>query len=146
LDAGDERGFREAMRGLGVLGRDLFDLTSAEGDAFRFYLSGGFKAAIPYLIGLAEGLRSLPGPRQVDAFVLHDTAPRSSAPIKLPLRHMNSGLVDQQLEGFKNGWQRRPPAPAFLEGYAYETTESGCKLTAFGEGLRVLFPPRAEGL
>ena len=27
-----------------------------KGEEFRFYLSGGFKAAIPYLIGLAEAV------------------------------------------------------------------------------------------
>jgi hypothetical protein len=112
LDAGNETGFHTAMRGLGILGRDLFDETSVERDAFRFYLSGGFKAAIPYLIGLAEGLRSLSGCREVDAFVLHDTAPHDAAPIRLPLRRMMTGLVNRELTDFKDGHRRDLPHPA----------------------------------
>ncbi|MGH4018059.1 MAG: hypothetical protein ACRDT0_02210 [Pseudonocardiaceae bacterium] len=141
LDAGDERGFRDAMRGLGLLGRSLrFDVATPEDEPFRCYLSGGFKAAIPYLIGLAEGLRSLPGIGQVDAVVLHEVT--RSAPIKLPLRRIGPGLVREELAGFDaNGCRRQPSKNSFLEGYAYETLDDGStqRLTAFGEGLRALF-------
>ena len=56
-DAADETGFRRAMAGLGLLARRIFESGQlVKGEEFRFYLSGGFKAAIPYLIGLAEAV------------------------------------------------------------------------------------------
>jgi hypothetical protein len=79
LDAGTEAGFVNAMRGLGVLAKRLIEETDVgPAESFDCYLSGGFKAAIPYLIGLAEGIRSLEGDRQVRAWVRHGPADPSS--------------------------------------------------------------------
>lgn len=149
LDTGDDSGFAEAMTGLGRFGRNLRDGKGISPDEpFRFYLSGGFKAAIPYLIGLAEGLRSLDERRDVSAWVLHD-ATRSAA-IRLPLRRLVMGTVQSQLEGFgPDGTRRDPPgSPAVLEGYAYEKEQGGkvWRLTPFGRCLIALFGPGAEGL
>jgi hypothetical protein len=149
LDAGDEAGFAKAMTGLGRLGRNLLntpDIGAAE--PFRFYLSGGFKAAIPYLIGLAEGLRSVDPGRDVSAWVLHDTT--RSAAIRLPLRRFITGTVQEQLQGFATDGTRpgKPGGPAVLEGYAYEQDPGGkmWRLTPFGQGLRSLFGLGSEGL
>jgi len=140
LDAGDEAGFRQAMRGLGHLGRNLLAHGGIDArEPFRFYLSGGFKAAIPYLIGLAEGIRSLDPDRDVAAYVLHDTT-RAGA-IGLPLRWLIKEKVTGELTGFGTDGTRRdsPPAPRFLEGYAYDKDGRTWRLTAFGAGLRALF-------
>jgi hypothetical protein len=133
------------MRGLGTLGPSLRYGVARGREPFRCYLSGGFKAAIPYLIGLAEGLRSLPGSGQVDAIVLHEITERD--PIQLPLRRMEPGMVRDELSGFDaDGLGYREPE-GFLEGYAYERFGSRCwQLTAFGEGLRALFGISPEGL
>jgi hypothetical protein len=147
LDAGDERGFREAMRGLGLLGRNLLDVNGIRPEEpFRFYLSGGFKAAIPYLIGLAEGLRSLDTERDIAAYVLHEAA--TSAAIRLPLRWLMAGWVSEELSGFgADGVSRAAPAhPPLLEGYGYERDGKVWRLTPFGEGLRALFGLVPEGL
>jgi hypothetical protein len=140
LDAGDEQGFRQAMRGLGLLGHNLLGVNGIGPDeAFRFYLSGGFKAAIPYLIGLAEGLRSLSPERDVAAYVLHEAT--NSAAIRLPLRWLMADWVREELSGFGAGGVSRvkPADPPLLDGYAYERDGKTWRLTAFGEGLRALF-------
>jgi hypothetical protein len=141
MDAANEEGFRRAMGGLGTLARGLLrsgELTDRE--PFHFYLSGGFKAAIPYLIGLAEGVRSLDAARPVKAFVLHETSEEGAPPIRLPLRHLIAALVQDELSGFDaDGVRTSVPKPALLDGYAYEVIGKKCRLTAFGEGLRTLF-------
>jgi hypothetical protein len=145
LDASSESDFMEAMSGLGTLGRHLLDSPAVSpADAFRFYLSGGFKAAIPYLIGLAEGLRSTSGTRKVDAYVLHETG-RSGA-IRLPLRRMIAAQVAEELAGFEGqpALRKELPCPALLYGYAYDRKGKSYELTPFGEGLRALFPPPHE--
>jgi hypothetical protein len=147
LDAGSESGFRQAMSGLGLLGHNLLSCGAVPGDApFNFYLSGGFKAAIPYLIGLAEGLASLPETGPVRAYVLHETA-RESPPILLPLRRMAPGRVKEELSGLTETPTRTAPKTGFLDGYAYQQTPDGWRLTAFGVGLKALFGiPAPPGL
>ena len=145
LDARNEQDFRTAMRGLGSLGRNLLEHVAETHEPFRFYLSGGFKAAIPYLIGLAEGLRSLPAVGPVDALVLHETT--KSGAIRLPLRRMTPDLIRAELSDFDpEGRRQTKPRGAFLEGYAYERDGEHWRLTAFGEGLRVLVGLASEGI
>lgn len=173
MDAGSSAGFGEAMDGLGLLARELFvkgKLRRAE--EFRFYLSGGFKAAIPYLIGLAEAVHSVDKqclddihvadlmpkdglPYPVTAWVLHDTAgTRASGgalipPIRLPLRRLIAESVREELTGYDDTTRRRTgkPVTPLLEGYAYEVAPDGrtCELTPFGVGLRALFGMTPEG-
>jgi hypothetical protein len=160
MDAGDDRGFHQAMGALGVLARELFTFGQLkQAEPFQFCLSGGYKATIPYLIGLAEAVRSvdetrldelgaaalMPGdgsPYPVEAYVLHEEAPR---PIRLPLRRLLPEAVRDELAGFGDDEIRRKkgkPDPGTLEGYAYEAEgpqrKETCKLTAFGVGLREL--------
>jgi len=150
LDAAEEDGFRRAMGGLGTLGRNLLqsgELRRAE--PILFCLTGGYKATMPYLIGLAEGLRSLDAGHPVDAFVMHETAGQQAPPIRLPLRRLVASQVEQELSGFDASGERAAvPRPALLNGYAYDVADGRCTLTAFGEGLRALFgvsPERAGG-
>jgi hypothetical protein len=156
LDAGSPDGFEEAMGDLGLLARHLFKYGKLEkAEEFRFYLSGGFKAAIPYLIGLAEAVRSIDGkclrelrpegpipdewPYPVAAFVLHEM-PGASA-IRLPLRMLVAPAVRDELAGFDaDGILRGRLRRDLLLGYAYQPEDTGCyRLTAFGAGLRALF-------
>ena len=146
LDAGREEGFRRAMRGLGVFGRGLLDsgqLTDEE--PFRFYLSGGFKAAIPYLIGLAEGLESLPEAGPVDAYVLHDSG-RKYPPIPLPLRRIAPERVQSELKNLSEQPSGTVPPSKYLDGYAYLSTPDGWVLTPFGTGLKALFKMPPPGI
>ena len=160
MDVGDDRGFRRAMGALGVLARELFAYGRLEpAEPFQFCLSGGYKATIPYLIGLAEAVRSIdktrlgelgvaglmPGdgsPYPVEAYVLHEEAAKA---IRLPLRRLLPEAVRDELAGFgKDGIRRKKgkPDPGTLEGYAYEAAgparKETCELTAFGVGLREL--------
>jgi hypothetical protein len=141
LDAGDERGFTEAMGGLGVLGRLLREATPRD-EPYALHLSGGFKAAVPYLVGLAEAFRSVDPGRNVKAYVLHDTAPLSAPPISLPLRRLRADVVRAELIPFAASGrydQKEPPGGGVLDGYAYERDAAGYRRTAFGEGLHLLF-------
>lgn len=144
MDAGDERGFNDAMHAVGVLGRRLRERVAADGEPIRCHLSGGFKAAIPYLIGLAEGLRSLGGTGQVDAVVLHERT--QGGLIRLPLRRMAPGRVAQELSGFRDGVRAEKPESDFLEGYAWEEEKDRkrWRLTPFGRGLHALFDLERE--
>lgn len=164
MDAGSAKGFQQAMDGLGLLARHVFrngQLQQAE--EFRFYLSGGFKAAIPYLIGLAEAVRSVDrrclralgaehvmpdqGPYPVRAFVLHETAGPGAPSIRLPLRMLIAGAVREELAVFGADGRFRGQLPRdLLCGYAYEAVGAReYELTAFGAGLRVLFGFGPEG-
>jgi len=141
LDAGDERGFTEAMGGLGELGRLLRDATPRD-EPYALHLSGGFKAAIPYLVGLAEAFRSVDPGRDVRAYVLHDTAAPSAPPIPLPLRRLHAETVRAELIPLAASGRydmRTPPGGGVLDGYAYEWDGAGYRRTAFGEGLHRLF-------
>jgi hypothetical protein len=166
MDAGSPDGFEEAMRGLGLLARHLFEYGQLDvGEEFRFYLSGGFKAAIPYLIGLAEAVRSVDSkclselrpegpvpdkwPYPVEAFVLHETARPGAPAIRLPLRMLVAAAVRAELAVFGAGGTFRGQLQRDrLLGYAYQPEGAACyKLTAFGAGLRAIFgtAPAPEG-
>jgi hypothetical protein len=168
LDASDTQGFEKAMGGLGVLARHLFASGSLrQAEEFRFYLSGGYKAAIPYLIGMAEAIRSvdrtcleqlgkpelvLGNDRRwpVKAFMLHEAAPAGALPIELPLRRLVARAVRKELTEWQAGKRVGIPDHGLLEGYAYEVGpgpkgQEPCELTPFGEGLRALFGLSREG-
>jgi hypothetical protein len=165
MDAGSAKGFQQAMGGLGVLARHVFrDGHLKKAEEFRFYLSGGFKAAIPYLIGLAEAVRSVDEsclralnavgvapdewPYPVKAFVLHETAGAGAPSIRLPLRMLVAEAVRDELADFgANGRFRGELRRDLLCGYAYEPAgASEYEITAFGAGLRALFGFGPEGL
>lgn len=139
LDASSTDEFAAAMRHLGALGRFLHTRVRERGEEFRFYLSGGFKAAIPYLISLAEGMRSFGDSGPVNAYVLHETA-AGQRPVALPLRRFHEAKAE--LAPFDEaGWAEEPGGIGCpLLGYAYERRAGGrFELTAFGHGLRTLF-------
>jgi hypothetical protein len=151
MDAGDENGFRTAMRALGAFaGRSLVPPLE-RGARLRMHLSGGYKAAIPYLIALAEALRSRSD--QISACVLHESAvaragDRARA-IDLPLRRLTSELLRSELCCFDpTGVCRDAPGQLVLRGYAYDKQDESWRLTPFGDGLRALLdtvPPSLGG-
>jgi hypothetical protein len=147
MDAGTKKGFAEAMRGLGTLGRHL--LATVARQPLNFYLSGGYKAAIPYLIGLAEAMRGVPDAGPVRAYVLHETAHvTGDTPIELPLRALTRDWVRRELGGFDSSGRSdsQPPGPGLLRGYAYEEAGGHWELTAFGAGMAALFGLPQEGI
>jgi hypothetical protein len=163
MDAASRDGFTTAMSGLGMLACRLLEAGCVtKDDDFRFYLSGGFKAAIPYLIAMAEAIRSLDETRLKDfgaadlkrpgrvfpvkAFVLHEMTDPPK-PIELPLRRLPASVIRQELAGYTGKTRIGKPVPALLEGYAYEVAPDGktCTLTPFGEGLKILFNVPPEG-
>lgn len=140
--------FHRAMDGLGTLGHTLVTKVAQSADEdFHFHLSGGYKAAIPYLIGLAEGIRSLPRQGAVQAFMLHrDTTGEA---IRLPLRRMQLKMLREDLQPFR-GTARKRTAPfnKALEGYAWDIAADGThyELTPFGVGLLALIGRPEEPL
>ncbi|MGW0084531.1 hypothetical protein [Streptomyces sp. NPDC003393] len=142
LEPREQNDFHKAMKALGTLGRALVTkVAESDDEDFHFHLSGGYKAAIPYLIGLAEGIRSLPRGRNavVQAFMLHrDTQGEA---IRLPLRRMNLKMLRATLEPFRaTGRKRTAPDDEALDGYAYDLAADGTQyeLTPFGAGLLAL--------
>jgi len=154
-----EKQFGDAMRGLGLLARRLFASGALERkEEFRFVLSGGFKASIPYLIGLAEIVRSVDDeclhdigvpeltpvaePYPVTAWVQHEDADPDARPIRLPLRRLIAEAARQEVSGYdERGKRTTPLGSTLLDGYAYDVKKKfGGKreyvLTPFGEGLR----------
>lgn len=144
LDAGSETSMADAMEQFGLIGKQLLDARPAQ-EEYQFYLSGGYKATIPYLIGLAEGMRTARGERRgVTAWVLHE---ESNAKIPLPLRSFPLGVATQELTGWGlQGRRQELPMPGHLNGYAYEADGEGWRLTAFGKGLQALLGQRDEAL
>ncbi len=148
MNAATRDGFATAMKGLGALGRHVLRSGDVEdSERFCFYLSGGYKAAIPYLIGLAEGVRSLNPERPVSAFVLHESATEKTGLIQLPLRYLPAERVRYELSKFdENGKGTEVPEEGVLEGYAYELEGRKYRLNAFGAGLVTLFGLDTIGL
>jgi hypothetical protein len=143
MDVGTEQGFAEAMSALGALARGLLDRPKTQREGLTCHLSGGFKAAIPYLLAVAEWVKSA-GDRwsgEVSAIVRHETT--TSGPIHLPLRQLPLAAIELEV---LSGWDadgRRcdRPGHAVLEGYAYvqDRNGSGWRMTPFGLGLKEVF-------
>lgn len=146
LDAvNSDQAFREPMKLMGRLGRLIIapprsmlgkklKRLIAKNEEIRFYLSGGYKATIPYLIALAEGMRSLG--EKVSAWVMHESSRHA---FHLPLRRFDEDQIRIELQGFRDGKRAGAPEGKFFEGYAYELIDKEARLTAFGEGMRELF-------
>ena len=147
-----------------MLARHLFETGSLKkAEEFRFYLSGGFKAAIPYLIGLAEAVRSVDGRclRDLGAEQAH-AGPRPVA--GQGVRAARDGRAGRAVDpaaaapagrgGGPRGTGRIRPGrkvPGELRGTFSTATRTRrwaareYELTAFGAGLRALFGFGPEG-
>ncbi|MBN1173568.1 MAG: hypothetical protein JXA67_15465 [Micromonosporaceae bacterium] len=135
----------EAMRRLGHLGRLVLESTNAD-ERIVVHPSGGYKATIPFIIGIAEGMRSVRvaqdgKPPQVEASVVHEDS-KPPRKIDMPLRRFKTASVTAELRVF--GTSRRStlkPSGDALEGYAYNREGNHWTLTPFGEGFLALIGP-----
>lgn len=152
LDIGNNTGFVTAMRWLGDLAHGLLHRSAAGPDPavpepLACHLSGGYKATIPYLIGLAEWLRSAGWNGTVDALVHHEAT--AGPPVRLPLRQIPAETVRDELgQGWDDHGQRRTRPPGLLAGYAYDydPDRDVWALTPYGVGLRAVFGRQQPGL
>ena len=147
MDAGDQTGFVKAMGWMGVLAKGLLNRPRLPDEPLACHLSGGYKAAIPYLIGLAEWIRSAGWGGEVGAFVQHETT--AGRPIRLPLRQIPADTVQHELgQGWDQDNRRVARPPGVLDGYAYffNTGRDQWELTSFGVGLRAVFGYSQPGL
>jgi hypothetical protein len=153
LDLARPGRFNEAMGRLGEIGcAVLRDLNHDED--ILVHLSGGYKATIPFMIGIAEGMRSvslggLP-PASVRAVVVHRDSVEGHRrrPVDVPLRRLKEGDLRTELREFDASDRARCTTSGAvgrgndaLLGYAYDQTEQGAtvaELTPFGHGLRAL--------
>ncbi|SKA23177.1 hypothetical protein SAMN02745673_03185 [Marinactinospora thermotolerans DSM 45154] len=133
--------FTDAMKELGYLARLLIGNTGQRIDPILepeervlFHLSGGYRATIPYLIEVAKWLRSLDCNTQA-----HILPERAEEALSIPLLRLDPRQVGLELTDFKKGQAPALPEKASLEGYAYEQVGKGAKLTAFGQGMKILF-------
>jgi hypothetical protein len=88
---------------LGQLGNELARAARSHGWPVVLHLSGGFKAAIPYLLVMAEGIRTRLQPAKPDldvtAVCIHESSIQTGNPtlVPLPVRYL-SGSVRKALQ------------------------------------------------
>ncbi|MDA2807779.1 hypothetical protein [Nocardiopsis suaedae] len=149
LDARDTAGFIEAMRDLGGVGRGvrrMVERARAHGAGervVRFHTSGGFKGALPFVLGMAEALRSILGPRMVKAYAVHELS--SGSAVEMPLRSFHREFLERQFKGVERGdgvFRTEPPDGKPLQGFAYDfdSDKREWRLTPFGYALNEMLP------
>ena len=142
LDAQNNEQFLRAMRELSAFGPFFEEALRNPESTCRFHLTGGFRVAMPFLLGFAQALRSLHGGR-ISAHAQYEfsSSPRS---IELPLSSPPIDDLAGKLAGFDgSGYSaRRPPEEGVWEGFAYDylTDRRQWRLTPFGMALRELIP------
>jgi hypothetical protein len=133
----------DAMSRLGELGRLVLE-GIVDDEPVVVHLSGGYKATIPFMIGIAEGMRSIEvrgRTATVTAYVVHEDSFAEGGPpqkIRLPLRRFKETTVQTELAAFTDGKAKDLGRGDTLEGYAYEQAGRGWRLTEFGFGLLAL--------
>src|SRR5262249_47017450 len=146
MDLAHADDFTTSMRHLGLLGRRLHDLHPTA--PVKFHLSGGYKAAMPFFMSIAEGMRTLrDDPDTVTACCLHEQTQGLNRLITVPLRFFSvelRGPLDVDLAAVAAGGR---PTHHVADGWAYERVGAGkYRFTPFGEGLRVLLDPTGPAL
>jgi hypothetical protein len=154
LDLRNPQRFPDAMRHLAQFARAAL-VERGAGENVVVHLSGGYKATIPFLIGIAEGMRSVQIPERspvanVRAVVVHEDSFADGRPegVPIPLRTLVEDDLRTELAPFHEGRARISTleGSTSLLGYAYVEEASGWyKLTEFGHGLRVFIAPPAQG-
>mgnify|MGYP001298688468 CR=1 FL=1 len=142
LDGQHNKRFLGAMRELSAFGPYFKEALRNPESTCRFHLTGGFRVAMPFLLGFAQALRSLYGGR-ISAHAQYEfsSSPRS---IELPLSSPRTDELKGKLVGAGDDgyFAEAPPGDAVWEGYAYEYLEDKgrWRLTPFGMALRELIP------
>ena len=142
LDAENNEQFLRAMRELSSFGPFFEEALRNPESSCRFHLTGGFRVAMPFLLGFAQALHSLyRGQISAHAQYEFSNSPRA---IGLPLSSPPINDLEGKLAGFdRSGYSaRRPPEEGVWEGFAYEylTDRRQWRLTPFGMALRELIP------
>lgn len=142
LNAEDNDQFLGAMQRLGALGPHFKELLRNQESTCRFHLTGGFRVAMPFLMGFAQALSSLyRGQISAHAQYEFSTSPRS---IELPLSSPRTDDLEGKLAGSRDDgyFEDEPPGDAVWEGFAYEYLPGQLRwrLTPFGMALRALVP------
>jgi len=162
MDMRDPARFDEAMAGLGTIARTVLDALGTDPpEKVAVHLSGGYKATLPFLLGITEGMRSVlaakdPSGRGADRVAAHVTheenlsADRPQA-VGLPLRRFPLDAVHSELGYFDEhgadpeGAIGQDTENGLLLGYAYDLVPAAdgdlWRLTPFGHGLRTLIGP-----
>jgi hypothetical protein len=144
----------EAMRNLAEFAANILEMWRPEPRReIVIHLSGGYKATIPFLIGIAEGMRSLrDDPATVRALVVHEDSLNNgtAAAVPIPLRRFKASTMRNELRSFQEAGDYVPQenlsGSDALLGYAYDATNDGkYTLTAFGHGWKALLGPPSEG-
>lgn len=146
LDASSQRLFEESMEAIGLLGARVFNRNRNPREPIRVHISGGYKASVPFLITLAEGLRS--AARDVQAVCVSDRHPppgQLPACITIPLRELDYAELSKVVSAFTHSSTRVDCNPSgLLAGYTHVKDPDGkWRLTPFGCGLVNLY--RASG-
>lgn len=111
-------------------------LVNGQEEKLTFHVTGGYRATVPYLIGVAEWLRSLRS-GTVSARLLPGKGNRT---FPMPLRSLEKSMVCAELSVFEQG---RCPTSALdnptLLGYAFDQFGGEYRLNDFGKNMRTLF-------
>lgn len=103
-----------------------------------FHVTGGYRSTLPYLIAIAEWLRSL----RVGKVSAQLLPKKGGATMSLPLRKLDEHDVKDELGVFTGGTRTlKLPQTRLLLGYAYTERLGGFELTDFGRSMRTLFIP-----
>lgn len=142
LDAENNEQFLRAMRELSAFGPFFEEALRNPESTCRFHLTGGFRVAMPFLLGFAQALHSLyDGQISTHAQYEFSSSPRS---IELPLSAPRTDDLEGKLAGSDDDgyFENEPPEGNIWEGFAYEFVPDQLRwrLTPFGMALRELIP------
>ena len=128
------------MRHLGEVGAAVIAMNTTVAPV-AVHLSGGYKAAVPFLIAMAEGLRALqPDVTALCLFEGQTVGGEVIDPIPIPLRKLDQKALQAVATALPNATARCEQDPASsLSGYTHtldtQEPELTWMLTPFGQGL-----------
>lgn len=153
LDVKTSDGFDLALKDLTSLGSLLTggpdketEKLHRDREEIRFHLTGGYRTTLPYLLAVAEWVKSV-AENQVSAHLIPGEDLKST---RVPLRWLDKRQVRSELDKFnKDGDCKQALPNSYLLGYAYDKVKDSrghYRLTEFGLNMRQLFSPRKEAV
>ncbi|GHD16445.1 hypothetical protein GCM10007147_04550 [Nocardiopsis kunsanensis] len=152
LDVKTKDGFNVALKDLTSLGDVLTGgpekgtekIHRDDKEEVRFHLTGGYRTTLPYLLAVAEWVKSL-SKNPVSAHLIPEKDTKST---RIPLRWLNEDQVRSELNRFSPEGHCGQTLPnSYLLGYAYEEYQPGnYRLTEFGTNMRRLFSYHKESV